>query len=185
MIDRDVLFSRQRRAEIVADKALADQPVVGMRIADPAHVGHYREQQIVTHAHRLGQGLNDIQVRIERQGALHLRGVCQRARHRQRGIFHAVAGGVAYLHQPQGPGEEQYRPDHAANHQRDPGAKLHRRLLFGERKGRVAHGEPLIMHKVFIITQRTCFIKTLKRREFSDSRRKREPTRRQALRISL
>ena len=56
--------------------------------------------------------------------SMDLRHIGHGARHRQRGLFQTVAGGVADLHIPQGIHQQQHGADDAADHQGHGGAQL-------------------------------------------------------------
>ncbi len=95
-----------------------------MRIANTLHIGNDSVQQVVAAGNGLRQRLNDLLLRGCLQAALHLRHIGHGARHRQRGLFQTVAGGVADLHIPQGIHQQQHGADDAADHQGHGGAQL-------------------------------------------------------------
>lgn len=95
-----------------------------MRIANALHIGDDRIQQVVAPGNGLGQRLDDLLLRGRLQPALHLRHIGHGARHRQRGLFQAIARGIADLHIPQGIHQQQYGADNAADHQRDGRAQF-------------------------------------------------------------
>ncbi len=95
-----------------------------MRIANTVHIGDDSVQQVVAPGDGLRQRLNDLLLRGRLQSALHLRHIGHGARHRQRGLFQTVAGGIADLHIPQGIDQQENGADDAADHQGYGGAQL-------------------------------------------------------------
>ena len=130
MIDGDILFAVKGGLNILADKLFTNKPGVGMRIAHAMHIGHHRIQQIVTPGNGQRQRLDESALRRQRQGLLHFRHIGERASNRQRRIFYAVAGGIADLYKPQRVDQQQYRTNHAANHERHGGTQLHTHQSF-------------------------------------------------------
>ena len=108
MVDSDVLLARQRGPDVIADEGFADNLAIGMRVANTVHIGDDGKQQAVASGDGLRQRLDNTALRRQRQATLDFRGVGQRPRHRQRRIFHAVTGGAANLHKPQGIDQNQY-----------------------------------------------------------------------------
>ena len=124
VVNGNVLFSLQRGQDIPADKPLTDDRGIRMRIANTVHIGDDSVQQVVAPGDGLRQRLNDLLLRGRLQSALHLRHISHGARHRQRGLFQTVAGGIADLHIPQGIDQQENGADDAANHQGYGGAQL-------------------------------------------------------------
>ena len=101
-----------------------------MRIAHAMHIGHHGIQQIVTSGDGQRQGLDKSALRRQRQGLFHFRHIGEGACDRQRRIFYAVAGGIADLYKPQRVDQQQYRTNHAADHERHGGTQLHPHQTF-------------------------------------------------------
>ena len=90
--ERTILFTFQRRLEVITNKVQADQRFVRVRVTNPPHVSHHREQQIVALGNGFGDGLNDICLRGLHQASLDLWAVSQRSGDTQSGIFNIIAG---------------------------------------------------------------------------------------------
>ena len=143
----DILFTFQRRLQVVANKMQADEGFVRVRVANPPHVGHHGEQQIVALGDGFGDGLNDIRLGWLHQAALDLRAVGQRSGDTQSRIFNIIAGRPGDLHGVERKDHQQHRGNNRAYHQRDQGVQLHGALARSKERLQIAHQHSAIIKK--------------------------------------
>ncbi len=129
MIDGDILFAGKGRLNILADKSFTDKPGIGMRIAHAMHIGHHGIQQIVTSGDGQRQGWIS-PLCGGAPGPVSLPAYRRRCVRPPAPYLYAVAGGVADLYKPQRVDQQQYRTNHAADHERHGGTQLHPHQTF-------------------------------------------------------